>query len=125
MTKLPETLTLEALSATPWHVENHNPYVRGWQDWQSFTVRDAHNHCLAIVGDVDRATAPFNFQNASIMAEAAALLIALRRCKEIAEDGSRPYSARNELIRDHVTPILCRMELLLKYCPQTRQEEKR
>lgn len=44
----------------------------------TFCVRDAQNHCLAVVGEVDRATAPHNEANALLMVAAPDLLKALQ-----------------------------------------------
>ena len=49
---------------------NHNGY-----EWPTFAVRSmATNHCLAIVGDVDRATADHNKGNARLISAAPELL---------------------------------------------------
>lgn len=53
---------------TNWH---------GYEDWNTYAVRDAHNHCLAVIGDVDRATSKYNQANARLMAAAPELLAAL------------------------------------------------
>ena len=65
----------------PWKVESLENNHHKYQDWPTFTVRDGKtNACLAVVGDVDRQTAPMNAGNAQIMAAAPELLAALELC---------------------------------------------
>ena len=53
---------------------NHNGY-----DWPTFAIRSQPgNHCLAVVGEMDNATAPFNAANARLIAAAPDLLAALQ-----------------------------------------------
>lgn len=62
---------------------NHHGY-----EWPTFAIRDAvTNYCLAIVGDVDRATAPDNFKNAHLMASAPDLLEVLKRAQAVIDTG--------------------------------------
>ena len=57
---------------------NHNGYP-----WETFTIRTTkENYCLATVGDIDRATAPQNKQNAQKMVAAPELLSALENLFE-------------------------------------------
>lgn len=58
----------------PWTVQSLGDHFNGYPDWTTYTVRDAHNHCLATVGQVDRATAPHNQSNAALLAAAPELL---------------------------------------------------
>ena len=52
---------------------NHNGY-----DWPTFAIRSQPgNHCLAVVGEMDNATAPFNAANARLIAAAPDLLASL------------------------------------------------
>lgn len=46
--------------------EQHN----GYEDWQTYAVRDPHNHCVCIVGGVDHATAATNHETALRIARA-------------------------------------------------------
>lgn len=46
--------------------EQHN----GYEDWQTYAVRDQHNHCVCIVGAVDHATANTNRETAIRIARA-------------------------------------------------------
>ena len=49
----------------------------GYPEWNTYTVRDARNCCIATVGDVDRLPAPENLDNARLLACAPLLLEAL------------------------------------------------
>lgn len=42
----------------------------GYQDWQTYAVRDSRNVCVCIVGAVDHLTAPDNFATAHLIADA-------------------------------------------------------
>lgn len=42
----------------------------GYEDWQTYAVRDQHNHCVCIVGTVDHATAATSFDTAHLIADA-------------------------------------------------------
>lgn len=61
----------------PWELHeletNHHGY-----NWPTFTVRSARNHCLAVVGDVDRATSGNNTANARLIAAAPGMYDALQ-----------------------------------------------
>lgn len=68
------TITTTEHTAGPWVVQaletNHHGY-----DWPTFCVRNKPgNHCLAVVGVVDRATADQNTANARLIATAPELL---------------------------------------------------
>ena len=48
----------------------------GYKDWPVFAVRSEQNHCLAVVGAVDRATSGQNEANARLFAAAPDMLAA-------------------------------------------------
>lgn len=55
----------------PWVLQSLETNFRGYRDWPTFAVRDSvGNHCLAVIGDIDRATAPNNEANAHLIAAA-------------------------------------------------------
>jgi hypothetical protein len=61
-----------------WKVEKVMEDWHGYADWTTYTVRDARNCCIAVVGEVDRLPAPENADNARLMACAPELLKALQ-----------------------------------------------
>lgn len=65
-------------SPTPWKVENLMTNWHGYPEWNTYTVRDARNCCIATVGEVDRLPALENEDNARLMALAPELLETLR-----------------------------------------------
>lgn len=73
----------------PWTLQtletNHNGY-----EWKTFAVRSKANHCLATIGDVDRATAEQNEGNAFLIAAAPELLEACKEAQKLIEL-ARPY----------------------------------
>lgn len=75
-------------SKTPWTIQqletNHHGY-----DWPTYAIRDAQNHCIALVGDVDRATAEMNETNALMMAAAPEMFQALWAIVELSKDQGR------------------------------------
>lgn len=70
-------------SPTPWKLQPLATEHHGYAAWHTFAVRDSRNHCIAVVGAVDRATAPHNAANGQLM-KAAPELLAI--CEEIAAD---------------------------------------
>jgi hypothetical protein len=63
----------------PWIVQQVETARNGYDDWQTYTIRSSPaNHCLAVVGEVDHATAPSNKANAALIAAAPDLLRALQ-----------------------------------------------
>jgi len=63
-----------------WKIQKLEGHRHGY-DWPTYCIRDMpQNYCLAVVGQVDRATAPFNKANAQLMAAAPDLLAALDLC---------------------------------------------
>lgn len=66
------------ISKTPFRIQQLEKEHHGY-DWPTFAVRDAQNHCLAVVGDVDRATAEHNEANAKLFRAAPEMLKAIRR----------------------------------------------
>lgn len=64
----------------PWRSVLLTEYHHGYE-WPVFTVRDARNHCLAVVGEVDRATAEDNAANARLIAAAPEMLASLRKAE--------------------------------------------
>ena len=93
------------MKKTPWTIQTLDTEHNGY-DWPTFAIRDAQNHCLAVVGDVDRATADSNAANAKLMASAPDLLNALQRVipwigKLIADGGHQnavaPHSCEGAL----------------------------
>jgi len=82
----------------PWKVEQIATNRHGYE-WPVYTVRSCReNQCLAVVGEVDRATSPDNEANARLIAAAPDLLAALIACQTIinreAPDGHIAYSMR-------------------------------
>jgi len=61
-----------------WSVQELEQGHNGYEDWSTFCVRDEKNHCLAVIGDVDRATSPHNKANAQLIAAAPELLEVLQ-----------------------------------------------
>jgi len=62
-----------------WIVEQVETSHNGYADWPVYAVRQMpENHCLAVVGRVDRATAGYNEANAQLMAIAPDLLAACK-----------------------------------------------
>jgi hypothetical protein len=57
-----------------WKAEKVMENWHGYADWTTYTVRDARNCCIAVVGEVDHLPAPENADNARIMAAAPRLL---------------------------------------------------
>lgn len=70
MTTSPKPWKIETAANTCWH---------GYPEWNTYTVRDARNCCIAVVGEIDRLPAPENEDNARIMALAPELLDALKK----------------------------------------------
>lgn len=70
-----------------WKVENLMEEWHGYPEWNTYTVRDARNCCIATVGDVDRLPAPENLDNARLMACAPRLLEALEKLLDMVTDG--------------------------------------
>lgn len=69
--------------------------VKGWhgyEDWETFAVRSDSNLCLAVVGDVDRATADQNKANAHLFAASPDLLKACKRMVKFACSTKSLYS---------------------------------
>ena len=66
------------LSTTPWAIQSLEIDRHGYEDWQTYAIRDAQNHCIAVVGEIDRATTPHNAANATLMTAAPELLAACR-----------------------------------------------
>ena len=61
-------------SPGPWQLHRLMTNWHGYPDWSTFCVRSKGNHCLATVGDVDRATSERNEANAILMVAAPDLL---------------------------------------------------
>ena len=57
-----------------WEVQSIETNHSGYDDWPVFAVRSPRNHCLAIIGRVDRATSGDNEANAYLIAAAPDLL---------------------------------------------------
>lgn len=57
-----------------WKVENSQENFHGYPEWKTYTIRDARNCCIAVVGEIDRLPAPENQDNAALMAAAPRLL---------------------------------------------------
>lgn len=89
-------------SDTPWKVQQLSGSFNGYSDWATFAVRDSHNHCLATVGSVDRATAPHNESNAHLMASAPELLKACRQLYSVVE--SLAFTAKGLLPNPDLKP---------------------
>ena len=62
----------------PWTVQGLETNRNGY-DWPTFAVRSPENHCLAVVGEVDRATSEKNTANAHLIAAAPEMLALLRQ----------------------------------------------
>lgn len=79
------------ISKTPFRLQKLEDKHNGY-DWPTFAVRDAENHCLATVGDVDCATAGKNEGNAKLFIASPALLnacqIAEATIKRLDKNGS-------------------------------------
>lgn len=64
-------------SKGPWALQSLGTKFRGYDNWPTFAVRDAQNQCIAEVGHVDRGTVASNKANATLMASAPTMRIAL------------------------------------------------
>lgn len=62
-----------------WVLQPMGPHHNGYADWPTFCIRDTPgNHCIAVVGAVDRATSKRNEANARLMCAAPKMLQALK-----------------------------------------------
>lgn len=57
-------------TAGPWNIQSLTTAHHDYPDWQTYAIRDKSNHCLAIVGEVDRATSEHNTANAILISAA-------------------------------------------------------
>ena len=76
-------------SKTPWVIQKSEESKNGYSDWNTYAIRDAQNHCIAIVGAVDHATAEMNKTNALMMASAPEMFQALWQIVELFKDQGR------------------------------------
>lgn len=71
---------LEAkLSEGPWTVQTLSDGKKDYPNWKTYAVRDKKNHCIAVVGEVDRGTEFSNAANAMAMAASSEMIAALRK----------------------------------------------
>ncbi len=82
-------------SANPWTVQSLDVGFHGYPDWSTFAVRDAHNHCIAVVGQIDRATTLNNEANAKLMRSAPEL-------RQLCESGQAWLEAAAILAPEHL-----------------------
>lgn len=68
-------------SKPPWKIEVVYVDFHGYENWETFSVRSKENYCLAIVGEVDRATESVNLENAVLMGNAAEMFDTLRKAE--------------------------------------------
>lgn len=67
-------------SPGPWTLQTVETGHNGYKGWDIFAIRSRHaNLCLAVVGEMDRATHAHNAANAALMCSAPELLEALER----------------------------------------------
>jgi hypothetical protein len=59
------------------------PFKLEFLDWNTYTIRDAAYHCLAVVGELDLATSEHNEANARLFQAAPQLIAALKACQEL------------------------------------------
>ncbi len=80
-----EGLSLEIIDDTthspgPWEVQALGIWSKDYKSSDiTYCVRDASHQCLAVLGEVDEATAPHNEKNARLMAASPHLLVMLQR----------------------------------------------
>ena len=67
-----------APSRGPWELQLLEETRHGYPNWSTYCVRDAVNHCIAVVGEVDRGTEEHNEANGKIMAASYELLDACK-----------------------------------------------
>ncbi len=65
-------------SPGPWELQRIAENWHGYPNWSTFAIRSAGNHCIAVVGEVDRATEDHNGANGVLMSAAHDLL---KACK--------------------------------------------
>ena len=83
----------------PWKLQHLNTEHNGYKDWHTFCVRDGKtNQCLAVVGDVDHATAACNQANAALFAAAPDLLESLKAVLSTLIPGYKAVCAAREAI---------------------------
>jgi len=79
----------------------------GCADWQTYAVRDEHNVCVCIVGEVDHLTAPHNLENARHIAQA------------LEHNCSNSFCT----IRENDYPDIRRSAFLCRYCGNDEKHE--
>jgi hypothetical protein len=83
----------------PWEIQSlgvtHNGY-----EWPTFAVRSPRNICLAVIGDVDRASAPDNTANARLIAAAPEMLELIQSLVNFTalEEGSHHLQAMRDFL---------------------------
>ena len=88
-----------------WIVEQVETSHNGYADWPVYAVRQMpENHCLAVVGRVDRATAGYNEANANLIAAAPELLAALKAMHQGLVDGSIKFTKKRQSDNDPYHP---------------------
>ena len=95
----------------PWGLQTITTNHHGYEDWPVFCIRSGGSavggHCLATVGDVDRATAPKNAANARLMVAAPDLLSVVTEFLWDQESLTTPY--RNEASGDNARAVLAKV----------------
>ena len=66
-------------SPTPWTLQKIADNWHGYPNWSTYAVRSAGNICLAVVGEVDRASEDHNEANGTLMTAAPELRTMLER----------------------------------------------
>ena len=98
-------MSKHTVSPGPWEKQLIATDYKGYEGWDVYAVRSRHgNLCLAVVGEVDRATDKVNSGNASLMVAAPELLEA---CQYVVDWHREHDSGEGELFGlDFVTTCI-------------------